>query len=376
MSGNLLHRADRLDLQDTGMQDMNETEHYSAMPFLLTAWYKEHKRLLPWREDPDPYHVWVSEIMLQQTRIEAVIKYYYRFMEALPTVEDLSECDTDRLLRLWEGLGYYNRARNLQKAAQRIVTEYGGQIPRTYDELVKLPGFGPYTAGAVASICFQQKVCAIDGNVLRVLARLRGDETNVLDPKAKRQAEAFLLHLMKYTDDPGEFNQALMELGETLCPPKGHAECTLCPVWQLCTACRENLQDQLPVRIKKTVRRMQELTVLVICCDGKFALRRRPEKGLLAGMYELPNLTGHRSAKEAADWLNEQGYRIRAVKNLPAAKHLFTHIEWHMIGFLVILEEISPRAAEEWEWVSRTEERTLHPVPGAYSAYLPYAYET
>lgn len=348
---------------------------YKALPVMLMTWYQSHVRPLPWREDPDPYHVWVSEIMLQQTRIEAVMKYYRRFMEELPRPEDLAACESDRLLRLWEGLGYYNRARNLQKAARLIVSEYGGQVPGTYAQLIKLPGFGPYTAGAVASICFQEKVCAIDGNVLRVLSRLRGDETNVLEPRARKSAEVFLQELMADIETPGIFNQALMELGETLCPPKGKPACDICPVRALCTAFRENRQELLPVRIKKTVRKTQELTVLVVRSGAYFALHRRPEEGLLAGMYELPNLSGHRSAQEIADWLKEAGGRVKTVKTLPAARHLFTHIEWQMIGYEVELEEILSQSAEGWEWITQTEERSHHPVPGAFSAYLPYAYE-
>ena len=228
----------------------------------LLEWFRENRRPLPWREDREPYHVWVSEIMLQQTRIEAVMRYYTDFMAVLPDIRSLSEIPEEQLLKLWEGLGYYSRARNLQKAAKAVTEQYGGVFPDTYDAIIKLPGIGEYTAGAIASICFNEKTPAVDGNVLRVLARVTGDARNVLDPATKKDFTAGLKQIMPET--PGEFNEALMELGELVCLPNGAPVCDRCPLRDRCAALRDGLTETLPVREKKTKRRQEEKTVLVI----------------------------------------------------------------------------------------------------------------
>ena len=249
----------------------------------LLAWYAVHRRELPWRRDKDPYHVWVSEIMLQQTRVEAVKQYYVRFIEMLPDVQSLSEVPEDRLLKLWEGLGYYTRARNLKKAAEKIVNDCGGVFPHTFASLMKLPGVGEYTAGAIASICCQEKVTAVDGNVLRVAARVTGSRENVLLPEVKKQMQAQLLKVLP--DDAGTFNEAMMELGETVCLPGDAAKCGECPLRGVCTAHRDGLTSELPVRVKRMNRRQEQRTVFLLMTeDGRTAVEKRPDKGLLAGM--------------------------------------------------------------------------------------------
>ena len=315
-----------------------DTRFLGDMVSPLLNWYELNKRALPWRADREPYHVWISEIMLQQTRIEAVMGYYARFLEALPTVESLAAVSDEKLMKLWEGLGYYSRARNLKKAAIMMMEQYGGVFPTTYDELVKLPGIGAYTAGAIASICFQQPVTAVDGNVLRVLARLTGDKKNVLLPQTKKQAEAALLAVMPAQS--GAFNEALMELGETVCLPNGAPLCDACPLSCLCIAKRENLTAELPVRMKDTTRRKEVKTVLILQTpQGEIALRRREKKGLLAGLYELPNLDGKFSVEALQAVFSEWGLAAERITPLPPVKHIFTHIEWQMHSVSVAVKE-------------------------------------
>ncbi len=304
----------------------------------LLAWYDEHRRPLPWRLDPTPYRVWVSEIMLQQTRVEAVKPYFARFMKELPTVESLAACDPERLNKLWEGLGYYSRVRNLQKAAILVTTAYGGQIPRTTEELLKLPGIGSYTAGAIASFAYNTPAAAVDGNVLRVLARLNADPRNILDPVVKRDYEAAILAAIPH-DRPGDYNQALIEVGATVCGPNTAPCCTACPLAKHCRAYREDLTDTLPVRAKKKARRCEEKTVLVIRDGGHTLLHRRPESGLLAGLYEFPSIDHHAGEAEVLAFVRSLGLEPLRLAPLADAKHVFTHIEWHMRGFSVTVAD-------------------------------------
>ena len=331
----------------------------------LLQWFAQNKRALPWREDTEPYHVWVSEIMLQQTRIEAVMGYYARFMAALPDVRALSAVDDDALLKLWEGLGYYSRARNLKKAACIIMAEHGGIFPQQFRELKKLPGIGDYTAGAIASICFGEKVPAVDGNVLRVVARLTGDRSDVLLPETKKAVTARLKAVMPV--EAGAFNEALMELGETVCLPNGAPACEACPLRELCTACRENLTAELPVRIKKTKRSRCEKTVfLLIGEDGDIAIEKRTEAGLLSGMYQLPNIDGYYSESELKELLTAWDLQPTAVKFIKDAKHVFTHMDWLMKGYRVQ----AAHKSERFLWVSRQELRTSYPLPTAFQKIL------
>ena len=349
----------------------------SAVP-LLIDWYRENRRDLPWRESCDPYRVLVSEIMLQQTRAETVKPYFHRFLATLPTVEDLANADEPTLLKLWEGLGYYSRVRNLQKAARAVMEHHGGVIPADFEALLKLPGVGRYTAGAVASIAFGIPVPAVDGNVLRVLARLTGDDTDILSPAAKKTAEATLAPLVP-SDAAGDFTQSLIELGALVCTP-GEPKCSECPLHLLCAAHREGRERDLPVRLAKTKRRVEERTVLVIrYTSGEaatavrhIALRKRPAEGLLGGLYEFPCMEGHATPEEAGKYLTALGLTVGEITPLPPAKHLFSHIEWRMIGYAVEVAETA--AAEDWFFADVDEVDEVYAIPSAYGAYRGYCF--
>ncbi|MBR3631189.1 MAG: A/G-specific adenine glycosylase [Oscillospiraceae bacterium] len=302
-----------------------------AMLRPLLAWYPEHHRALPWRETADPYRVWVSEIMLQQTRVEAVKGYYARFLEALPDVQALADCPEERLLKLWEGLGYYNRVRNMQKAARQIIAQHGGRFPQSYAEIRALPGIGDYTAGAVCSLCYGMPVPAVDGNVLRVMARLQEDFRNVLDGAVKADITARLAAVYPQADC-AMLTQALMEIGATVCVPNGAPDCESCPLGALCMARQAHSERMLPVREKKTTRRTEQRTVFVLECEGKIAIRKRPARGLLASLYELPNVAGRLSPEEAIAQCSTWGVRPQALEKTVERRHIFTHITWEMQG--------------------------------------------
>ena len=297
----------------------------------LLQWYRENARVLPWRENRDPYRVWVSEIMLQQTRVEAVIPYFTRFMQACPDVQALAQAGEQTYLKLWEGLGYYSRVRNLHKAAVRVCEDYAGVFPQTYEALLTLPGVGDYTAGAVASIAFGQPVPAVDGNVLRVVSRLTADTRFVSEPAVKKDMRAQVQAILP--DDPGAFNQALMELGALVCVPNGAPRCDGCPVRHLCEGAACGLASSLPNKAPKRARTVAERTVFLLRCGGRVALRRRASSGLLAGLWELPGPEGKLSPAEARAYLAAQGCPPDRLLSLRPAKHVFTHIEWQMAGY-------------------------------------------
>lgn len=352
--------------------DFKETLMLAAIPKPLLEWYDKNRRILPWREDPTPYRVWVSEIMLQQTRVEAVKPYFRRFMEALPDIRSLAEADGELLLKLWEGLGYYNRVRNLQKAAIQIQRDYGGEMPAEYDELLKLAGIGSYTAGAVSSIAYGRKYPAVDGNVLRVLSRLREDARPVTDGKVKAAVERELAQIMP-PDRPGDFNQAMMEIGACVCLPNGAPLCGDCPLSPFCLACAHGTQTDFPKKAGKKERTVQEKTVLVIRDRDRTVIRRRAGKGLLAGMYEFPVLDGFRTAEEVASYLAENGIRALRILPLEDARHVFTHREWHMKGYMIRVDELDPGApgdeTKDWLYVEPAETEEKYPIPSAYAAY-------
>ena len=337
---------------------------FSAVAAPLLQWYDENKRDLPWRRNTDPYRVWVSEIMLQQTRVAAVIPYYERWMCALPDVQTLAAADEAQLMKLWQGLGYYSRARNLQKAAKQIVEEYGGQFPDRYEKLLKLPGVGEYTAGAVASIAFSEKVGAVDGNVLRIAARLGAMETDILDPRMKKMVRGMLDAVIP-EDRSGDFNQALMDLGATVCLPGGRPVCECCPLAGQCEARRLGRQQELPLRGKKKARRIEEMTVYLLLRGGEVALRKRSEDGLLAGLWEFPYVSGRLSEAEAVQPLSGWGVTARDWKKAIPAKHVFTHVEWHMNGYML---DIAGEGAEDFLWVDRNTLETLA-IPTAFKTY-------
>ena len=298
----------------------------------LLKWYGENKRVLPWREKKNPYEIWVSEIMLQQTRVEAVKPFYERFMRELPNVAALAVCPEEKLLKLWEGLGYYNRVRNMQKAAQKIMEVYDGVFPADYEALKGLPGIGNYTAGAVASIAFCIPVPAVDGNVLRVMARLREDGEDILKQSVKNRVEAELTEIMP-AEDPGAFNQAMMDLGAMVCLPNGAPKCEICPARMMCEAYKNGLTEILPVRAKKKARKIEERTVLLLFQNGKAALRKRADTGLLASLWEFPSVLENLDEAGVSLALAQMGLSAKSIEPAGSAKHIFTHIEWDMKGY-------------------------------------------
>lgn len=338
----------------------------------LLAWYDANKRDLPWRHTSDPYRIWLSEIMLQQTRVEAVKPYYARFLETCPSVEALAALPEDRLYKLWEGLGYYSRARNLQKAAKTVMEEYGGEMPRNYETLRKLSGIGDYTAGAIASIAYGERVPAIDGNVLRVLARLSASKEDIADPKTKAAWREALVPLIPTR--AGDFTQSMIELGATVCVPNGEPKCHACPLRDFCMARKQELTKEIPVRSKKKERRIDARTVLLICDENRTILRKRPNKGLLAGLFEFVNVQGHLSANEALDYLRGLGFDPIRIERVEDSKHIFTHIEWHMIAYAVRItsefDELDPLS--DLLLLDIEDARCNYAIPSAFSAYTKY----
>ena len=345
------------------------------IPIPLLKWYDKNRRALPWREFPTPYRVWVSEIMLQQTRVEAVKPYFERFMNKLPDIGALADAEEETLLKLWEGLGYYNRVRNMQKAAVQIRGEYGGKMPESYEELLKLAGIGSYTAGAIASIAFGRPVPAVDGNVLRVAARLREDARPVSDAKVRRSVEEDLKKIMP-AGRPGDFNQAMMEIGACVCIPNGMPLCGKCPLEALCMAHAAGTEQEYPVKQAKKPRKIENRTVLIIRDGNRTVIRKRQERGLLAGMYEFPSLEGFRTAEEVVEYLAGSGLKAIRIQPLEEAKHIFTHREWHMRGYMVRVDELEPRqtgeAAKDWLYIEPEETKTRYPIPSAFGAYTKY----
>lgn len=347
----------------------------------LLDWFADNARKLPWREDARPYYVWISEIMLQQTRVMAVKEYFARFVRELPDIEALANVTEERLLKLWEGLGYYSRAKNLKKAAVIVMEEYNGKLPEKTEELLKLPGIGAYTAGAIASIAYNQVAAAVDGNVLRVMARLLGDFSDIGRESVRRDFEKQLLRVMP-RDFPGAFNQALMELGALVCVLNGKPHCTECPLREFCVAYRENSWDKLPVKAAKKPRRIEERTVFLIEGEKGFFVRRRKESGLLSGLWEYPSVQGIKTEEEVRTMFCDN---VAKIQPLGAAKHIFSHIEWRMFGYYIRLRQFSPQSEKicfqkEGEHdimdyildcipVTFEKLRAEYSIPAAFSAY-------
>jgi len=331
---------------------------------LLLDWYRTNARDLPWRKTEDPYRIWVSEIMLQQTRVAAVLGYYARFLEAFPAVEALAAAPEQQLMKLWEGLGYYSRARNLQRAARCIVER--GSFPDTYATLLELPGVGDYTASAIASAAFGRQEAAVDGNVLRVVARLTESYDDIADPKTKKNVRSAVQAVMpERPEDIRIFNQAMMELGATVCVPNGAPRCEACPAAELCLARKRGTAEALPVKAAKKARRKEEKTVFLLLRQGQVALRRRSDEGLLAGLWEFPNVEGTLDEAAAAAAVEHLGLTARQWKNKLTARHIFTHVEWHMTGYTL---EVTGPGPEDLLWV---DEQGLaeHAVPSAFARY-------
>ena len=331
----------------------------------LCMWYDAGHRELPWRQDREPYHVWLSEIMLQQTRVEAVKGYYARFLSELPTIKALSDCPPDRLTKLWEGLGYYSRVWNLQKAAKTIMEEFGGEFPGTYEAVRALPGVGDYTAGAICSICFDLPTPAVDGNVLRVLSRVMEDGAPVTNQKTKTAYRAALLPLYE-AGSRGKLTQALMELGAMVCVPNGAPKCEICPLRDVCLANAHGTWEKYPVKEAKKAKREEEKTVFYLTCDGCLAVRKRENKGLLAGLWELPNVEGKLDAAQALLFAEKAGCEPAELLKSVERVHVFTHIIWRMRCYYIVCKEKSP----EFVWADAERRKTDVALPTAFRMFV------
>ncbi len=342
----------------------------------LVEWFRENQRDLPWRKRMDAYRVWISEIMLQQTRVEAVKPYYERFLKELPDVKALAEVPEDRLLKLWEGLGYYNRARNLKEAACQIMEKYGGRFPETYEEIRGLKGIGNYTAGAVSSFVYGIRKPAVDGNVLRVVTRITADGSDIAKAGTRTKVEREVEEVIP-AEAAGDFNQSLIELGAIVCVPNGEPKCGICPVSGICLAHAQGRETEFPVKAKKKERRIEKRTILVFRDNEKTAVRKRPDTGLLAGLYEFPGTEGHLKQSEAVRYAKSLGLMPIRIKKLGSAKHIFSHVEWHMVGYEVMVDELEKNMREqdaapgEIVFAELRELKEHYPMPSAFEAYMP-----
>ena len=338
-------------------------EYLRELPSLLLPWYYANRRDLPWRKDREPYHVWLSEIMLQQTRVEAVKGYYARFLETLPTVAALSECDDDLLHKLWEGLGYYSRVRNLKKAARVVMAAHAGVFPRTHAEVLALPGIGAYTAGAICSICFGLPTPAVDGNVLRVFSRLTDDPSPIDLPATKKRVTETLSAI--YPAEAGDFTQALMELGATICGPNRKPDCEHCPCKGICRGYAHGTAEALPVKAPKKEKRQEDRTVFLFHCDGKYALEKRPATGLLAGLWQFPNVSGQLDTASALQKAEVMGLRPQEIRKEIFRKHIFTHIQWNMKGIYLDVAE----TGGSFQWFTEEEVTAAAALPTAFRQF-------
>lgn len=363
--------CDHITLADEVKVVLEEPELYEISEPVV-GWFRQNKRDLPWRKDQDPYHVWVSEIMLQQTRVEAVKPYYERFLRELPRVKDLAEAKEDTLLKLWEGLGYYNRVRNMQKAAQQIMVDFHGEFPNTYEEILSLKGIGNYTAGAISAFAFGLPKPAVDGNVLRVVSRITGSREDIMKQSVRKAMERALEQVIP-EDAASDFGQGLIELGAIVCVPNGEPKCAECPAAFACVARKQGLTAEIPVKKKAKARRIEKRTVFIFKDGEKLAIRKRPGKGLLAGLYEFPNEEGRLTQKEVTAYSKEIGLMPVRVKKLESAKHIFSHVEWHMTGYEVIVDELEKTNKKEFLFIHPEEIGQRYPLPSAFETYIRYA---
>lgn len=340
----------------------------------LLTWYNAVKRNLPWRDKDNAYYTWVSEIMLQQTRVEAVKPYFNRFISRLPDIQSLAICPEEELMKLWEGLGYYSRVRNMQKAAIQIVEQYDGQLPKDFEKLLSLKGIGRYTAGAIASIAYRIPVPAVDGNVLRVVTRLTENPQDIMKQAVRREIEKQLSAIIPVSV-PGDFNQALMELGAVVCVPSGSPKCNICPVKEFCRAYISGHQEAYPVKAKKKPRSIEERTVLVIQDGCSTALRKRPGEGLLAGLYEFPNMPGYYNRTQALSYVRDLGLDPLYIRELPDSKHIFSHIEWRMKAYQIKVASLDGELTQDFFFAGREETQQHYAIPSAFEAYLKYMRE-
>lgn len=356
-----------VELEESGLKELVKP---------LIAWYRQHKRNLPWREEePDPYRIWVSEIMLQQTRVETVKPYYERFLSELPGVEELASVSEEKLLKLWEGLGYYNRVRNMQKAARQIMEDYGGRFPVTYEGIRSLKGIGNYTAGAISSFAYGILKPAVDGNVLRVITRVTADGSDIMKRSTKDRIEKKLEEIIP-NGAASDFNQGLIELGALICAPGGQPKCVECPLAALCKAHRLGCELKFPVKVKAKKRRIEKRTVFVIRDGEHTAIAKRNEKGLLAGLYEFPNVRGHLSLEDAAGFCKDIGLMPVRIIELPHSKHVFSHVEWHMRGYEVKVDELEKTNRKGFLFIHPDEIKEKYPMPSAFEAYMAWERKT
>jgi len=348
-----------------------EDERLYQMGRPLVEWYQKNKRELPWRDIDDPYRIWVSEIMLQQTRVEAVKPFYARFLNALPTVSDLANVEEDKLLKLWEGLGYYNRVRNMQKAARQIMEIHGGEFPREFEAIRGLAGIGNYTAGAISSFAFGIPKPAVDGNVLRVISRITGNYDDIMKASTKTKVEEQLSKVIP-EDAACDFNQGLIELGAIVCVPNGVPKCEECPVAHICEAHQKGIENELPVKKKAKERKIEKKTVFIFKDGENVAIKKRPKKGLLAGLYELPNVEGGLTQDEALAYSRSIGLAPLHIKPLGEAKHIFSHVEWHMIGYSIRVDELEKSCTENMLFIHPEEVQNEFPIPAAFEKYVKY----
>lgn len=344
---------------------------FSTFQTDLMKWYRQEARVLPWRSNPSPYNVWISEIMLQQTRVDVVIPYFNSFIEAIPTVDALATIEEDRLLKLWQGLGYYRRAVNLKKAAAMILEDFSGEIPSAASELILLPGIGRYTAGAISSIAFGQRRAAVDGNVLRIVARVLDSRENIRSAKVKKKLESFVESLVPF-EKPGDFNQALMDLGAQICIPNGEPRCAQCPLSNDCLAYLRGHSSEIPVKSPKKVRKVEKKTVLIIYHKGRYALNKRGA-GLLSNLWEFPNVEGHLTKKQCERMIDRYGMVLADLLELPSTKHIFTHLEWKLEGYFIEIAELN--SPLDFVWATEDEILQIYSLPSAFKYYLAFCLE-
>lgn len=328
----------------------------------LLDWFYKNKRYMPWRENPSFYYVWLSEIMLQQTRVDTVMPYFKRFVKEVPDIPTLASIDDDKLLKLWEGLGYYNRARNLKIAANQIMNDFRGEPPKEYNDILSLKGIGEYTAGAISSIVYHKKCAAVDGNVLRVLTRILRDRSDIMSDKTKKKFKKLIENNMPAQAE--DYTQALMELGALVCLPNGEPKCEVCPLSSYCGAHLTNMIEEYPVKKKLKRRKIEKRSVLLLVYQDQVFIQKRKEQGLLKGLYEYPNIEGHFSKVEIKYVLDEMGLDTSRFQKLSSFKHIFSHVEWHMNGYFIPVSE-----KNEGLWVTLDELNQNYSMPTAFKQY-------
>lgn len=331
----------------------------------LLTWYDQNKRELPWRDKQNPYYIWISEIMLQQTQVKTVIPYFERFIKALPDIDALASVSEEKLNKLWEGLGYYKRAANLKKASQKIKEDYEGQMPETYEALLTLPGIGPYTAGAIASISFGERKAAIDGNLMRVFARLLELDYPSNTTSSYKAYETVIMPYLP-AHRPGDFNQALMDIGAGICLAKSKPLCQLCPLKDFCQSYLKQTINHFPKKIAKKEKRLENRLILILNYNNYYYIEKKEENGVLKGLWAFTNLNKDQISLEGA--LNRLNLNVKAIIPLGDKVHIFTHIKWQMSGYCVILKDVAKNLPGQWVTSKNLEKN--YSLPSAYKSFI------